>query len=42
MGLTTVQMLVRRHGGDITCTSTLGEGTTFTFIIAPAWPEQSP
>jgi signal transduction histidine kinase len=40
MGLTDVQMLVRRHGGDITCTSTLGEGTPFTFSLAQAWPEQ--
>jgi PAS domain S-box-containing protein len=41
MGLAYVQMLVRRHGGDITCQSTLGEGTTFTFIIAQARPERS-
>jgi signal transduction histidine kinase len=33
MGLTYVQLLVRRHGGEITCESTLGEGTTFTFTI---------
>lgn len=38
MGLAYVQMLVRRHGGDITCQSTLGEGTTFTFTIAQARP----
>jgi signal transduction histidine kinase len=38
MGLAYVQMLVRRHGGDITCASTLGEGTTFTFTIAQARP----
>jgi PAS domain S-box-containing protein len=38
MGLTYVQMLVRRQGGDITCTSTLGEGTTFTFSLAQARP----
>ena len=35
MGLAYVQMLVRRHGGDIRCHSTLGVGTTFTFTIAP-------
>ena len=35
MGLAYVQMLVRRHGGEITCQSTLGVGTTFTFTIAP-------
>ncbi len=34
MGLAYVQMLVRRHGGDIQCHSTLGRGTTFTFTIA--------
>jgi two-component system sensor kinase FixL len=34
MGLAYVQMLVRRHGGDIRCHSTLGVGTTFTFTIA--------
>jgi signal transduction histidine kinase len=33
MGLTYVQLLVRRHGGEITCESTLGAGTTFTFTI---------
>jgi len=34
MGLAYVQMLVRRHGGDIQCHSTPGVGTTFTFTIA--------
>jgi len=34
MGLAYVQMLVRRHGGDIRCHSTLGVGTTFTFTMA--------
>jgi signal transduction histidine kinase len=34
MGLAYVRMLVRRHGGDIRCHSTLGVGTTFTFTIA--------
>ncbi len=34
MGLAYVQMLVRRHGGDIWCHSTLGVGTTFTFTMA--------
>ena len=42
MGLAYVQILVRRHGGDITCQSTLGVVTTFTFTIAPARPERSP
>jgi len=36
MGLAYVRTLVRRHGGDITCQSTLGVGTTFTFTIAHA------
>jgi len=39
MGLAYVRMLVRRHGGDITCQSTLGVGTTFTFPIAHALPQ---
>ncbi len=34
MGLAYVRALVRRHGGEITCQSTLGAGTTFTFTIA--------
>jgi PAS domain S-box-containing protein len=33
MGLAFVQTLVRRHGGEITCQSTLGEGTTFAFTL---------
>jgi len=39
MGLAYVRTLVRRHGGDITCQSTLGVGTTFTFTIAHALPQ---
>lgn len=34
MGIPYAQALVRRHGGDITCTSELGVGTTFTFTIS--------
>jgi two-component system sensor histidine kinase/response regulator len=41
MGLAYVQTLGRRHGGDIACQSTLGEGTTFTFTIAQARPDRS-
>jgi len=39
MGLAYVRMLVRRHGGEIRCHSTLGVGTTFTFTIAHQSPE---
>ncbi len=34
MGLAYVQTLVRRHNGQIRCTSELDKGTTFTFTIA--------
>jgi signal transduction histidine kinase len=34
MGLAYVQTLVRRHEGTISCRSTLGVGTTFSFTIA--------
>jgi signal transduction histidine kinase len=34
MGLAYVRRLVRRHGGEITCQSMPGVGTTFTFSIA--------
>jgi PAS domain S-box-containing protein len=34
MGLTYVQTLVRRHGGEIQCQSTLSVGTTFSFTIS--------
>jgi signal transduction histidine kinase len=40
MGLAYVRTLVRRHGGDLTCQSTLGVGTTFTFTIARALPQE--
>jgi len=33
LGLTLVQQIVDEHGGSITCTSTLGEGTVFTVAI---------
>jgi hypothetical protein len=33
---------VRRHGGDITCQSTLGVGTVFTFAMAQALPQGGP
>ncbi|MBP8002337.1 MAG: hypothetical protein KA314_16125 [Chloroflexi bacterium] len=34
MGLTYVQTLVRRHGGQITCKSTPDQGATFIFTIS--------
>jgi signal transduction histidine kinase len=33
LGLSIVQRYVERHGGEITCRSTLGEGSTFTFVV---------
>lgn len=45
MGLAYVCTLVQRHGGEITCQSTLGVGTTLTFTIAhqrPAREAQHP
>lgn len=37
MGLSIVKKIVERHGGQITLTSALGEGTTFSFTL-PAVP----
>jgi PAS domain S-box-containing protein len=42
MGLAYVRTLVHRHGGDVTCHSTPGVGTTFTFTIANAPAADSP
>jgi signal transduction histidine kinase len=36
MGLAFVKALVRRHGGEIWCRSTLGEGSTFSFSLPGA------
>ena len=33
LGLTIVRAIVQGHGGEITCESTSGEGTTFTFTL---------
>jgi PAS domain-containing protein len=38
VGLAYVRMLVRRHGGESRCHSTLGVGTTLTFTIAHQHP----
>ncbi len=42
IGLAYVQTLVRRHGGDISCQSTLGAGTIFTFTMANSPPSRQP
>jgi len=34
VGLAYIRVLIRRHGGTISCISKLGEGTTFTFSLA--------
>ena len=33
MGLAYAQMLVRRHGGRLSCESEFGAGTTFSFTL---------
>lgn len=38
VGLTYVRTLVRRHGGEVWCTSTSGVGTTFSFTLARHLP----
>jgi len=38
LGLTVVQAIVEGHGGEITCRSTLGEGTTFTLTLPQSAP----
>jgi signal transduction histidine kinase len=45
LGLTIVRAIVQGHGGSITCDSTAGEGTTFTFTLplrSAAPPEPAP
>ncbi len=36
LGLTTAKTIIERHGGDIWAASTLGEGSTFTFVMPTA------
>ena len=36
LGLTIVKTIIERHGGDIWATSTLGAGSTFTFVLPTA------
>jgi PAS domain S-box-containing protein len=38
LGLTTAYQIVRRHGGTLRCSSTVGSGTTFTFELPAAAP----
>lgn len=42
LGLSTVQGIVRSHGGFITVDSTLGKGTTFSVHLPSAGPESVP
>lgn len=40
VGLTLVQKVIRKYGGDITVASQVGEGTTFTFSLPPVANEK--
>lgn len=40
LGLTMVRQIVERHGGQITCESEEGKGTTFTLILPAPSPDE--
>lgn len=41
LGLTFVQTVILRHGGQISCDSALGEGTCFTITLPRAAPDEA-
>ena len=41
LGLTFVQTVILRHGGQISCDSALGEGTRFTLTLPRAAPDEA-
>ncbi len=42
LGLALVRRMVELHGGRLTLTSTVGQGSTFTFTLPPVAPEALP
>jgi signal transduction histidine kinase/CHASE1-domain containing sensor protein len=42
LGLSVVYGIVKQHGGDITCESTLGKGTIFNIYLPIAQPQAQP
>ena len=41
LGLTFVQTVILRHGGQISCDSVLGKGTCFTLTLPRAAPDEA-